>query len=302
MILRTSLLSKPALAWLRARRSCKILQVFDQVYNIINEGGQILSIVGSEIAPGPFSLVLEEPIPRGFRREIDLTSSVSVLDDQLAIGSYRVEWGDAEPWDSRPDWQALQKNRRRIIDDLEELETLGGQYAPPGSFFSLLSPREEQKKSGSKLTDEFVFKQAAASAKGLGEGVVRLDLDRVEGAAIELSGLGLGLTPAGDDFLCGALMASRILMRPGDQAQIYETIKGAATGRTNALSMAYIHAAGLGEIHQDWHELFQRWVDGGSSDMNEVVQRICGWGHSSGADTFGGFLRVLCDARELGCG
>jgi hypothetical protein len=302
MILRSSVLARPALAWLQARRTCKILHVFDQAYNLINEEGRILSIVGPEFTPGPFSLVLEKPFPQAFREGIDLTTSVSVQSDRLEIGSYQVEWGDAEPWDSRPDWQTLQKNRPRIFNDLEELEVLGGRYAPTGSFFYLLSPREEQQESGSRLTKEFALQQAAAPAKALGEGVVQLDLDRVRKAARELSGLGSGLTPAGDDFLCGALMASRILMRPGDHEQIHETMMVAALGRTNALSMAYINAAGLGEIHQDWHQLLQRWVDGSSSNWKEVLKRICGWGHSSGADTLGGFLRVMSDARGLGGG
>jgi hypothetical protein len=105
--------------------------------------------------------------------------------------------------------------------------------------------------------------------------------------------LGGGLTPAGDDFLLGALYALWVA-RPSEQATaLGEVIVASAIPRTSRLSAAWLEAAARGEAGQPWHTL----VGALASDDSQVIDRaahgILGVGHTSGADALAGFVLVL---------
>ncbi len=48
--------------WLTNSHYLRILHIFDNVCNLINERGEILSVVTPQIGNGPFNLVLEKDV------------------------------------------------------------------------------------------------------------------------------------------------------------------------------------------------------------------------------------------------
>jgi len=118
--------------------------------------------------------------------------------------------------------------------------------------------------------------------EGLGEGK-RTSL--VEGATL-LAGLGPGGTPAGDDFLVGVMAAVWLL---GDQADA-QAIAQTAAPRTSALSAAFLHAAGRGELIAPWHALLEALAAGDPAQVEQGAMRLESFGASSGADALDGFI------------
>jgi hypothetical protein len=84
-------------------------------------------------------------------------------------------------------------------------------------------------------------------ARELCYSVINADVRGCHIAAQHLAGLGPGLTPAGDDFMLGAILAARII-HPEELAIILtKELSEAAAPLTTSLSAAWLRAAGRGE-------------------------------------------------------
>ncbi|WP_238365728.1 DUF2877 domain-containing protein [Mesobacterium pallidum] len=117
----------------------------------------------------------------------------------------------------------------------------------------------------------------------LAEGLRKADPVAAGQGARALAGLGPGLTPAGDDVLCGVLLALYVTQRA---TALCPEIVAASEGMTTALSYAFIRAAGLGHAGAAWHDL----LVGAEAPHAEDTAAVMAHGHSSGADTLAGFL------------
>ena len=114
----------------------------------------------------------------------------------------------------------------------------------------------------------------------------------LEGARA-LAGLGQGLTPAGDDFLMGAMYGLWATRNPDEARDLAELINEAAAPRTTSLSAAWLQAAALGEAAEPWHDLFNGIIVDNSRKIFAALSRILAIGHSSGADALAGFVAVI---------
>jgi hypothetical protein len=107
-----------------------------------------------------------------------------------------------------------------------------------------------------------------------------------------LVGLGPGLTPSGDDYLGGMLVALRAFGRPSQADSLWRWLAPRLPGRTSAISAAHIAAASSGEAHEALHACLEN-LAGGSRDWHEMLARIDSVGHCSGWDGLAGALAVL---------
>jgi hypothetical protein len=107
-----------------------------------------------------------------------------------------------------------------------------------------------------------------------------------------LIGLGPGLTPSGDDYLAGMLVALRVFGRPTQADSLWRWLASRLPGRTSAISTAHVAAASAGEAHEALHACLEN-LAGGSGDWDEVLKKIDSVGHCSGWDGLAGALAVL---------
>ncbi|MBI4769095.1 MAG: DUF2877 domain-containing protein [Chloroflexi bacterium] len=126
-----------------------------------------------------------------------------------------------------------------------------------------------------------------------------------EGARL-LAGVGGGLTPAGDDFIVGAMLAAWAgLAGPGAESRCPAIVEAAAP-LTTALSAAFLRAAARGECSEQWHTLFESLAVGQIGDWRlEIgdwtpcveIGGVLAVGHTSGADALAGLLWVYNGGR-----
>ncbi len=108
-----------------------------------------------------------------------------------------------------------------------------------------------------------------------------------------LAGLGQGLTPAGDDFLLGAIYAAWII-HPFQTARVLaEEITSIAAPLTTSLSAAWLRSAGRGEVGSLWHEFFQALIHTDRVRTQKAMDKIFAVGATSGADAMAGFLGLF---------
>ena len=102
-----------------------------------------------------------------------------------------------------------------------------------------------------------------------------------------LIGLGPGLTPAGDDFVGGAMIA----LRAFGHAQLADRVAAwalpLAKERTNRISRAHLECAAAGEGHEALHGLLT------FKETEKHLARLARIGHTSGLDAAAGALLAL---------
>ncbi len=240
------------LAWTRQAVSPRMLHVFENSINLMDAGGEVVSIVNPTVGRGPFNIVLSDPIR--FALEFTIETLVTVYDQDLSVGDWQLQTGERELWDPRPDWSALRKT------DL-----------------STVVPLLEEMLHSSRV-------QPALEING------KIDWENLGEFAAGLAGLGPGLTPSGDDILMG-LMHAVWTHRPADRAlQICAEMAAVSIPRTTTLSGAWLNAAANGEAGEPWHRLFSAMRTGDVVGLRQTASVILETGHTSGADALAGFI------------
>lgn len=251
--------------WLANSHHPRILHVFDHVCNLINGHRDVLSVVTPQIGNGPFNLVVEEDVL--FPKYLDECSSISIQESQLTLGILGISIDYKKTWNPCPDWGKLHTQRKYILDKL-------------ALFPMPFSP--------------FPFSHLAS---GLSLALVNANIPTALSVTHQLAGLGIGLTPAGDDFVLGAMLATWIIHPPEIANTLAKAIVDAAAPSTTSLSGAYLKSAGRGEAGILWHEYFDA-LSRPDSDLETPIANLLSVGETSGADALAGFFGVFAAYKE----
>ncbi len=130
--------------------------------------------------------------------------------------------------------------------------------------------------------------QSLASALPAVCGPGRIGNDSLPVAVRRLVGLGRGLTPSGDDFLCG-FMAAANCHDHGQAVVIGETVEECISA-TNEISGSLLRCAIRGFFPRDLRHAASAIGVEDESTAVVAIRRLCKMGHSSGADMATGFL------------
>ncbi len=246
-------------AWLMTSSQPKILHVFDDVCNLINERREVLSVVIDEIGNGPFNLIVDEPVI--FAKHLDAESKVSIQKTQILLGDITISLINAQMWNPMPRWDDLRKRKDEIVDRLALLQ--------------IDNDNESILQFSNSLTNA----------------ILKADITALQGTSSKLAGLGIGLTPAGDDFLMGAMYAAWIIHPQEVAKEITEEIANVAVPLTTSLSGAWLRSAAKGEAGELWHDYFDALIE--DKNIYLPMSKILSVGETSGSDALAGFLDVI---------
>ena len=115
--------------------------------------------------------------------------------------------------------------------------------------------------------------------------------------AAQLIGLGPGLTPSGDDYLGGVLVALRWLGRGAQADSLWRWLEPRLAGQTSAISAAHLAAAASGQIHEALHEVLENLAAWQPPDLHPSLAKLETVGHSSGWDALAGIVAVARTAQ-----
>ena len=113
-----------------------------------------------------------------------------------------------------------------------------------------------------------------------------------------LIGLGPGLTPAGDDYLGGALVALRAFGRADIADPLGTWVLAAARHRTTTISRAHLALAAAGEGAEALHVILEALAGGRIDRLAAGLDRIDSIGHTSGWDALAGAV-AACAALDV---
>lgn len=108
-----------------------------------------------------------------------------------------------------------------------------------------------------------------------------------------LLGLGPGLTPSGDDYLAGSMVALELLGEITVRDTIWDTIRQRAPALTSALSFAHLQAAAAGALSEPIHLLLCSVLANERERLPARLAAVGAIGHTSGWDALAGALCVF---------
>jgi hypothetical protein len=125
--------------------------------------------------------------------------------------------------------------------------------------------------------------------------------EALHSGAQTLIGLGPGLTPSGDDYFAGVLLALRACARTRMADDLWRWLEARIAARTSSISAAHLAAAAQGEAHEALHCALGC-LFGSGADWDQALRALDAVGHCSGWDGLAGAVavaRVAASGRLL---
>jgi len=284
-------IASPTLAWLRDPKLTRVLHVFKDVCNLIAEDDEILSLVMPTIGDGPFNIIID---PLEFSDYISAESAVSFDIGQIRIGALDIALSPAQIWEPRFGWESFRGRQDTLSLFAGALGEVLVEAAPVDSFVQLIHSGE----SSVREIETQMLLSAQEPARFLAQGLLRADEELCRTSARKLAGLGAGLTPDGDDFMMGCILATWAYHAGDRVEQAANWISQEAGPRTTPLAAAWLQAASRGECSARWHELLQAMLMGNEENIRSATRAIIQQGHTSGASALAGFTAVLAGKTQ----
>lgn len=215
---------------------------------------QMFVVASRSVPRGPLYLAVDAAdvfIPPG--------TAVTISGSSIHLGGTRLEgWESAKVWiGDVPDRIGLRRHRQMAITALSPLARRSALHSEPFSRFA----------------------QRALTA---------LEHGHLSEVGRMLSGLGPGLTPAGDDALGGILIAARFLGGPRKDVAALPV-----AGSTSSLSLGFVRWAARGQAIAPIHAVLAAAAAGSEPRCWAAVAELARMGATSGADCAFGIAAAL---------
>jgi hypothetical protein len=245
---------------------------FASAANFIS-GDRFAFVVDSRVGAGPLNIVIEG-VP------IESLQRLDIMNDRFFLNGNQILSDDSKMFDANIQIDCT--DRTRFTHNLPYFEDALIRHSPPKSLAFLIDPAR---------ISEFSSSFELAFVDKIKEGINVLLHDDYEGGTNKVKGVGYGLTPSGDDFISGFLIALNVYQKISkmDLSAIISTTHSAARSE-NEFTNAFLDCAAEGQIS----EIFQRLIYALGSpikqDITNCTRELLTVGATSGADQAVGFL------------
>ena len=259
--------------------------------NVLAEDGTVFSIVTTTVGDGPFNIVLDAVNFSDYAAD---DATVRIDPGRIWLGDLEIHLASARIWEPRFNWASFLGGQETLSHSTDKLKDLLVEKAPDESFVSLIYPRGP---SVGKIEAQ-VLQSAQEPAHTLITGLLDQGEDLCRASARSLAGLGVGLTPDGDDFMMGCILAYWAQRAGQGVEKVVSWIVQEAAPRTTPISAAWLRAAGRGESSAHWHELLRAILAENENKLRDTAGAIIQQGHTSGASALAGFSAMLLGERQ----
>jgi Protein of unknown function (DUF2877) len=277
---------------LRAGALGRISARFEQsVY--IEIGSGCLCLGGANLGPGPLTLLCEHLAEAVVRARLKAGDAVHIEPETLFAGRLRIDFGEAAPW-----WPAA-------VGAWDQASLVRGLAAAHAALWALKAHDGLALLPPAGPSQRQPIARAAAAprdylAQLLSAGPAAAQAAPDAARIAPLIGLGPGLTPSGDDFLGGLLVALALVGRRALRDRLWQALGSAIAERTTDISRAHLAAAAEGLAGAQLHGALNAILRGAGADVEAACAALGRVGHTSGWDALAGALLVL-EVTAKGC-
>jgi hypothetical protein len=273
---------------------------FAQACNLEMSDRTLITLLDRSLGNAPHGIVCELPASFAFDSVVRAGFAALLHDGELTIerAGLVIDVSHASRWSGAVSQYPIDPsspNVRRAIGHLSEL--LQRSPLSYGLFASWSSAAEAVSPLQAALA-----RRLACCLPPLARGTVARAAVPIQAALSPMIGLGVGLTPSGDDFIVGYLAAlwsqsARDATLPPLLGLLRAPIES-MTAKTGEISRQFILDASEGQFSEPLVDLVRAIADGDDERVAVTAARALRIGHSSGADALLGLL-LGYDPRAL---
>jgi hypothetical protein len=272
--------------------------VFRQVVNFTDAAGALYCLASEQVDDAPATLRVR--LPAGVTlADFGLTAGCPVTGRQQGLffgGVLGVQAGAVRPWQGRlPAFPGEAAAVRRLADNLAVLRRTVAAYGTGGGLYEFCCGQPAA--SGDGQISRELTSRAGAMAAALTCGDTAGSL----AAGRRLLGLGGGLTPSGDDFLCGLVTVFNMPAFPGgdDYRRLGRSLAGEARTATNLISSSMLAQASVGRARARVIELLTLAGSAAAPAVTAATRQVLDTGAASGTDIAAGLATGLALGLEF---
>lgn len=286
MDIRINSMSEYIHEWLASHSAGYVHSVYKKTINIISDG-QMLSLQSSGSPLSPISLIMD--------MDEDATAALLCAQGDKCI----INYNSVTILCAGTEITVHTDTETSIYDPFLPAKSDSDDSVEISAYISLLSGMISRSQkggfgkimSGKNYRNDLIL---AAASEHITNSVAAINAENWQNASDELTaliGLGTGLTPSGDDFLCGVLAGLRhflpkdVLLTPVLKEEISASLE-----KTNDISAAFLNCALKNMYSKAVIDLFS--ISDASSGLDSEKSFLA-IGHSSGIDTLCGILHIL---------
>jgi hypothetical protein len=264
--------------------SARVVAVFSRSLHLESDG-DFICIGDPSIGRGPLNAELDHA---GWMRLATalppIEMRVSIAQGAFRIGGLALDTTGAELWRPAP-WPSAAR-RKGVLQALQRVQHVAGKQVPAdGIARTVLGLAGEPHSALERI--------ARPRVERLRAWVTARPSASAGAPPVDLLGLGPGLTPSGDDLLCGMLVALHAVGEIDMAHALYAEIARAAPTSTSPISAAFLRAAAEGLGCEPLHAAIAAILEGQVEALAGRVEALGRIGHTSGWDALAGALLVL---------
>ncbi|MGA2313517.1 MAG: DUF2877 domain-containing protein [Xanthobacteraceae bacterium] len=282
------------------RRRGYVIAVFRRSF-YVRFGDAVVCLGSRGIGQGPLNALCWMPPGLSWSDRVVNGAPVTRDDATLLVGArLRFDYAEALSWQAPV---AVAVSVPSIHAGLARLAAAARRRMPGGFGALLAAPLAPIASADEEMPDPLLRSAAAAIAALRNWLTAALSgSPRPPPALAALIGLGPGLTPSGDDFLCGVMATLHYLGRSAVARRLAEGVLAAAA-ETNLISAAYLRCAAEGEASEVLFNALSSIAAGGDGRLEACFDAVHSVGHTSGWDTLAGAAAActaVCAAVGVG--
>ncbi len=268
----------------------RVAAVFEHGCYLRHESLPLLCLMPQNRSPGPINLLYADDGWDG-RRVMKVDDQWECRGSALQVGNVRFLFDRAAIWRARgsaPDWSPcdLAEGLKHAADSIP--------FANTGVLLPLVLNRHNP---GRAPHQAHLAKRAQLGIGALRRWLAKSLKQRAHTVEIPdegevLIGLGHGLTPAGDDFIVGMLVALYGLQFEGVARALAAWVRRKTEFLTNEISASHLLVACDGGASAPVHDSLDLLTHPKQPGLSECMAALAKLGHSSGWDAFSGVLAV----------
>jgi hypothetical protein len=280
-----SILGPHAQRFVERHASARVVAMFSRSLHL-EADGDFICIGDPSIGRGPLNAELDHTGWMQLAAAVPpIGTRVRIAPGAFRIGGLALDTTGAELWRPVP-WPSA-AGRKGVLQALQRAQHVAGKLAPvDGIARTVLGLAGEEDSAFQRVARPRVERlRAWVTARPSAAAGVRPPVD--------LLGLGPGLTPSGDDLLCGMLVALHAVGKSDMAHLLYAEIAQAAPAATSTISAAFLRAAAEGLGCEALHTAIAAILEGQIEALAGRIEALGRIGHTSGWDALSGALLVL---------
>ncbi len=283
--------------FLAALGEAKPISVFRRSAYLENVEGHLACIGDRSIGLGPLNVLCEFSWNMDFRQKVALRSVAKIENSFIQLGPiFRIDAFQPKEW--KPPLSAG-LNFKQLKRNLPFIVEWTARRGPQEGLGPLIPHIVSNEKISSENSFQEISRKSICGLKHwLFHALSGNRSPQFPFGAQRLIGLGPGLTPSGDDFLCGVMIVLRALRRFEVLDRISDAILNQAQERTNKISRAHLECAAKGQGAGALHEMISVTDGKDGARLRSALHTLARIGHTSGWDSLAGVVCVLAAWRD----